>query len=180
MPITAQRRATSTKSTTLDLGCGLNKVSGAIGLDSADLPGVDVVHNLDQYPYPFDDATFETIYCNSILEHVSEPIRTMSELYRILKPGGVVHISLPHYSHPRTYADPTHKHFYSFGVVRYLAGEVYPYYGNGKFTIELAMLGQPSGKAKFLKSILNKFPYATERLLAHIWPIESMYFILRK
>jgi ubiquinone/menaquinone biosynthesis C-methylase UbiE len=165
---------------TLDVGCGANKVQGALGLDIAPLPGVDVVHNLDQYPYPFENETFDRVYCNSILEHVADAMQTMSEIYRILKPGGLVYISLPHYSHAKTYADPTHRHFYSFGVVKYFAGEVYPYYGNCQFKIELAMLGQPNGRGTILKKILNAFPYVTERVFALFRPIESMYFVLRK
>lgn len=161
----------------LDIGCGANKQAGCIGLDIAPLPGVDVVHDLDKYPYPFEDNTFDTIYCYSVLEHVDRVMQTMAELHRILKPGGKIEIGLPHYSHPKTYGDPTHRHFYSFRVVEYLSGRAYPYYGNVRFNIDLAVLGQP-GRSTWVRRLVNRWPYVAERLLAPVRPIESMYFIL--
>jgi len=163
----------------LDLGCGANKRPDAVGLDVAPLPGVDIVHNLDCYPYPLEDNSFDVVYCSSILEHVTDVMSTMNEIYRVCKDGAVVHISLPHYTHAKTYADPTHKHFFSFGVVRYLSGEAYSYYSGVKFNIELAMLGQPDGHNTLLKRLFNLNPYWTERIFALFRPIESMYFILR-
>ena len=45
----------------LDLGCGRNKVPGAIGLDLFPVPGVDVVHDLEAFPYPFENNSFDEI-----------------------------------------------------------------------------------------------------------------------
>ncbi|HEY9791915.1 MAG TPA: class I SAM-dependent methyltransferase [Candidatus Obscuribacterales bacterium] len=163
----------------LDVGCGLNKRPNAVGLDISPLPGVDIVHNLDCYPYPMADDTFDLVYCSSILEHVTDVMATMREIHRVCKNGALVHIALPHYTHAKTYADPTHKHFFSFGVVRYLSGELYGYYGGVKFNVELAMLGQPDGRKTLIKRLFNTNPYWTERIFALFRPIESMYFILR-
>jgi hypothetical protein len=46
----------------LDIGCGKSKTSGCIGIDRVTLPGVDVVHDLDQFPWPFPDDEFSIIY----------------------------------------------------------------------------------------------------------------------
>lgn len=161
----------------LDVGCGMNKQPGAIGMDIAPLPGVDIVHDLNTYPYPIEDNYFSRIYCYSVLEHVDDVMRTIAELHRGLKPNGQILISLPHYSHPKTYGDPTHRHFFSFRVVEYLSGSVYPYYGNGRFRVAVAMLGQPSNTS-LTRRLMNRWPYLTERILAPIRPIESMYFVL--
>ena len=39
----------------LDLGCGLRKTPGSVGCDMISLPSVDVVHDLNSFPYPFPD-----------------------------------------------------------------------------------------------------------------------------
>ena len=45
----------------LDLGCGKSKRSGAIGVDIIESEVVDVVHDLNEYPYPFADDEFNDI-----------------------------------------------------------------------------------------------------------------------
>ncbi len=37
---------------------------------------------------PFDDASFDVILCNHVLEHITDDTKAMQEMYRILKPGG--------------------------------------------------------------------------------------------
>jgi ubiquinone/menaquinone biosynthesis C-methylase UbiE len=37
---------------------------------------------------PFDSGTFDFIYCRAAFKNFSEPVRAMSEMYRVLKPGG--------------------------------------------------------------------------------------------
>ena len=53
----------------LDLGCGPHKLPGAVGIDLQQLPGVDVVHNLDIFPYPFEANSFDEVHCYHVLEH---------------------------------------------------------------------------------------------------------------
>lgn len=96
----------------LDLGCGPRKIPGAVGLDILNLPEVDVVHDLNVTPYPFPDNSFEEIHCYHVLEHVEDFIGTMKELYRILKPNGVIYVRVPHASACGAWADPTHKRLF--------------------------------------------------------------------
>lgn len=97
----------------LDIGCGPNKTAGAVGLDILALPGVDVVHDLNNIPYPFADSSFDEVHCNHVLEHVPDLSATMKEIYRIMRPGGILYIRVPHASCCTTaWADPTHKRFF--------------------------------------------------------------------
>jgi len=54
---------------------------------SADLysPIADV--KADICDLPFEDNTFDVVFCNHVLEHIEDDKKAMSELYRVLKPG---------------------------------------------------------------------------------------------
>ncbi|MDQ3667674.1 MAG: class I SAM-dependent methyltransferase [Acidobacteriota bacterium] len=92
----------------LDIGCGRNKLSGSIGLDIVPLEGVDIVHNLEQYPYPFEDNTFEYIRLSHVIEHLQSILKTMEEIHRIARPDALVEIITPHYTDSSSWQDPTH------------------------------------------------------------------------
>ena len=92
----------------LDIGCGRNKLPGSIGLDLMPLEGVDVVHDLNCYPYPFFEDSFDFIRLSHVVEHVGSILKTMEEVYRIAKDGAEVEIITPHYTDTSSWQDPTH------------------------------------------------------------------------
>ena len=100
----------------LDLGCGTAKVQGAIGIDNVALPGVDVVHDLLDMPYPFEDNTADEIYLNHVIEHfvLADSQRILGEAYRILRSNGICHIRVPHVYSVAAWVDPTHKSAFTF------------------------------------------------------------------
>jgi SAM-dependent methyltransferase len=85
-------------------------------MDNAALPGVDVVHDLLDFPYPFPDNSADEVYLNHVLEHfvLSDTQRILREIYRILRPGGVLHLRVPQVFSIAAWADPTHKSTYTF------------------------------------------------------------------
>lgn len=93
----------------LNMGCGTDIKPDYTNLDMIPLPGVDVVHDLNKFPYPFEDDTFEEIYCKNVLEHLPDTVRVMEEIYRIATNGCKVYIRVPYWNSYITYADPTHK-----------------------------------------------------------------------
>ncbi|MDP2593158.1 MAG: methyltransferase domain-containing protein [bacterium] len=96
----------------LNLGCGMDVKQGWVNLDSASLPGVDVAHNLDVLPLPFEDEVFDEILCQDVLEHVNlSPL--LSDLHRILKKGGLISVRVPHFTSKNAYTDPTHRNFFA-------------------------------------------------------------------
>ena len=57
---------------------------------------------------PFEDNSFEVIFCNHVLEHIPDDAKAMSELFRVLKPGGWGILQVPiSYQREVTYEDPT-------------------------------------------------------------------------
>ena len=101
----------------LDLGCGDNKVEGAVGLDNIALPEVDIVHDLLHFPYPIKDNSFDTIYLRHVIEHfnIDKINNIMNECYRILKKDGQLFINVPHVFSIAAFTDPTHKQYFTFG-----------------------------------------------------------------
>jgi len=54
----------------IDLACGDNKTEGYIGVDIADIPGVDIVHDLSVFPWPFENDSVDEVVCNQYIEHI--------------------------------------------------------------------------------------------------------------
>lgn len=82
----------------IDIGSGPHpKPDATIRMDLHQWPGVTHVHDLTNYPYPFEDNFADKIYLGDVIEHLTKfdaPL-VLKEIYRILKPGGVFEISCP-------------------------------------------------------------------------------------
>lgn len=77
-----------------DVGAGGRRVTGAVTtVDAVPAFNVDVVGDIHRLPLGSD--VFDCVICTGTLEHVRDPRQAVSELLRILKPGGVVHIDVP-------------------------------------------------------------------------------------
>ena len=74
----------------LDVGCGINKKPGSIGLDRNPASRADVLADLDSFPYPFRDSSFDALQAVHVIEHVSDVIRSMEEFHRLVRAGGEV------------------------------------------------------------------------------------------
>ena len=61
----------------LDVGCGIHKQPGSIGLDRNPDSRADVLADLDRFPYPFADSSFDRLTAIHVIEHVDDVIRTM-------------------------------------------------------------------------------------------------------
>ena len=56
-------------------------------------PRTEVV--LDAHDIPFADSTFDAVVAQAVLEHVVDPYRSVSEIWRVLKPRGIVYAETP-------------------------------------------------------------------------------------
>jgi SAM-dependent methyltransferase len=96
----------------LDIGCGEAKTEGFIGLDIRALPGVDIVHDVEEQPWPLPDECVLMAVCSHVVEHINPHkfgfIDFMDEVWRVMKPGGEFAISCPHGNSQGFLQDPTH------------------------------------------------------------------------
>lgn len=96
----------------LNLGCGFNKPDGFLHVDMFEECQPDVVHNLETFPYPFEDNSVDEILFNHSLEHIGQQpsvfLRVVQEVYRICKDEALVNINVPHPRHDNFLSDPTH------------------------------------------------------------------------
>jgi SAM-dependent methyltransferase len=95
----------------LNLGCGDKKLAGYLNVDVCCEP--DLHFDLTQFPWPWADNTIDEVFSSHFLEHVVDFNRTILEIHRILKPGGIIHFRVPHFRNPLT---PWHLHCWSFSI----------------------------------------------------------------
>ncbi len=119
----------------LDVGCGINKYPGSTGIDRLPGTAADVVHDLDQFPWPLDDSSFDELRMIHVIEHVGNVIRTMEELHRLGRNGARVIIITPHYTDFSSFCDPTHRWHLNSYSLRYFGNDNagYGYYSPVKF-----------------------------------------------
>lgn len=96
----------------IELGCGQKKKQGRIGIDSVDLPTVDIVTDLEEGLGFLPDDSVDQVHCRSLLEHIEKFENLVGEIVRVLKKDGTAHIFVPHFSNPYYYSDYTHKRFF--------------------------------------------------------------------
>ncbi len=124
----------------VNLGAGADILAGYVNHDLFGLPGIDVIHNLNQYPWPWADGSVDEIKMYDVLEHLDDFMKAMEELFRILAPGGRCLISVPYWNSWCAHADPTHKRGFHEITFRFFDPEfVYckerPYYTQARFKV---------------------------------------------
>ncbi|MCI0440652.1 MAG: class I SAM-dependent methyltransferase [Chloroflexi bacterium] len=100
----------------LDCGCGPGTITLGLAetVSPGEVAGIDFAENQIErarasaaekgisntrfevgnvYELPFADNSFDVVFCHTLLEHLKEPHRALSEMYRVLKPGGVIGVS---------------------------------------------------------------------------------------
>lgn len=172
----------------LNIGCGEDIKKGYINLDFMNQKGVDVVHDLSEFPWPFKDNEFDEALASHILEHVENFEATLLELKRICKNNAKIKIRVPHFSCGVTYRDPLHRTFFSYFS--------FDYYQNNKKKNtylkknELNFLKIKERKLNFTREafpklnylfnpLININPAIYERFFCWMFPCSEILFELR-
>jgi SAM-dependent methyltransferase len=157
--------------TVLDVGCGSSKYPGAVGLDISADTDADVVHDLDERPFPFDDDSFDQILMQDVIEHVAEPVKLMEELHRIARPGARIQLRTPHFSSVLAYGDPTHKHYFSRIGIESLAEPRFAHYTAVRFrVVHITLDLWFPFRALGIGFLANRFPGPYEAYFAFRFP----------
>ena len=133
----------------LDLGCGAGEFSAALAQAGAEVIGADVAQAaLDRArrrhpglrfvsvpfdgPLPFEDCSFELVWAGEVIEHVADTAPWLSEVRRVLSPGGRLLVTTPSHGRLRlalfgvaAFSEPLgdHLHLYTRRSLAELLGE---------------------------------------------------------
>ena len=172
----------------LELGCGNKKRPGAIGVDFNDRTAADIIHNLDNFPYPFEDGSFDEIYIDNTLAHLCDVMRVMEEVHRICRQGGLVKVITPYFRSHYAFIDPTFKHFFTaqsfaFFDPNHIICARYDY-TLARFKTENIVFNETHKSrwwtTRIIVQIANRWPWRYENYLSHLYPLDDITYYLRK
>lgn len=106
------------------IGCGNSRVrkvpltrdewQDLVTIDHDPNCGADITHDLEATPWPLDDDRFDEVHAYEVLEHLGSQgdykafFRHFAEIYRVLKPGGILVASVPAWDDKWAWGDPSH------------------------------------------------------------------------
>jgi SAM-dependent methyltransferase len=149
----------------LDVGCGkmpyreLFNVDKYIGLE-IDTPRSRLTSQANFFyrgnDFPFDNDSFDSILCNQTLEHVFNPDVFLKEIYRVLKPGGQLLLTIPfvwdEHEQPYDYA-----RYSSFGLAHLLRKHGFEVIDLAKSAPDVSTIFQLINGYLFKISVRNEF-----------------------
>lgn len=125
----------------IDVGCGDGYFSHQLARLGAQVTGMDLSpaglakarsrtpegtfleHDLSQ-PFPVPDGSFDAAWCSEVLEHLFAPLKTLEHIARVVRPGGLVLLTVPYHDRLKNVAialfeferhyDPTYPHIQYF------------------------------------------------------------------
>ena len=90
--------------------CSRRTPTSYVGVDPVDNPKAELKGSVEELPV--EDASFDVVLCNQVLEHCDDPVKAVSELRRVTAPGGRVlattHGVMPYHPSPTDYWRWTH------------------------------------------------------------------------
>ena len=188
----------------LDLGCGNNPRNPygrneLFGVDisvSGNRPGI-VACDLSLQPIPFPDHHFDSVSAYDFFEHVPRVFPTsdfqgtrfpfielMNEVWRVLRPGGLLYASTPVFPHEDAFVDPTHVNVVTINSHLYFSrpSRIASMYGfRGDFAARRVELARPAAKTLYVGPArsglvgLKRRMWAAAGKYSHvIWELEAL------
>ena len=176
----------------LNLGCGKAKMAGWVNVDTNPNCNPDIGHDLNEFPYPFEDNAFDEIYIDHVLEHLDNPLAVLEEVFRISKNDCKITVKCPHFS--CNWLHPGHKsaistylfdffdenHGERFGTASFKVGKIKLYWiRNRKDSLK-----SRNFFARFVNSAINFFANLNIHVAERVWcywvgGFEEIYFEVR-
>lgn len=112
----------------LNIGSGFTRIKGFTNVDYVpyvDDQGeqyTDIICNIEKEHLPYEDNSVDEIACYEVLEHLDDLIFAMNEMWRVLKPEGLLKGKVPREGGRGALADPTHKRVFITDTFDYFTG----------------------------------------------------------
>jgi SAM-dependent methyltransferase len=180
----------------LNLGAGGVDSAGRYALDHLELPGIDIIADLNLPLELLPDDSVSELVSSHTLEHVTNFLPLMQEIHRIVTPDGRIEIIVPHFSSPFGYSDPTHVRFFGLYTMYYFVDEedqpslrkVPPFYTSIRFrveNVEIHFYNWGTFLRAWLGPWMTRFWNKTakrrhfyESHLAYFYPADEMRYVL--
>lgn len=169
----------------LELGCGEDKYEDAIGVDRIKTKETDVIHDLDIFPWPFEDEEFDWVRAQDVFEHVEEPVKFVEEIHRISKNNAIIIIRSPHLA-SKNWVDPTHRRMVGWNTFDYFFTEEGQsnFYSEARFRVLQKSITFHKRKRLIWNHIIeffaNKFPIFYENsFLGGLFPSKNIEIKLK-
>ena len=123
----------------LNLGCGSDLRPGWVNVDIIQMPGVEVVCDLNER-WPWGDNEVEQVWASDVFEHLRDKMHTMEEMWRVCQHGAICEVETPNMVYnPAGWSDPTHRTCWHPENMDYFRpGHPWYYYSAAKFvTVEM-------------------------------------------
>ncbi len=166
--------------TKLVLGHAGKSHTDAITVDIDPEHHPDVVHNLNETPWPFKTNQFREIIAHHVLEHLNDLMPVMDELYRICHPDGTIYVEVPHHSSWCAHS-PEHKLYFNyFAFDGYIQGGSTQWLNKKKFKLlNREITFHRFFRQFFLHKLFNRFPMNYERFQTYKFPAEHLKVTLQ-
>jgi len=145
----------------------------------------DVLHDLNDIPWPFEDNQFKEVICHHVIEHLDDIFKIMGELYRVCDSEGTVYIEVPHFSCWQANA-PFHKLRFSYFALDGFLEKREAWnrrewiISSAKFSLKRRELTFHRAFRRFqLHRIFNRCPLTYERFWTYLFPAEHLKFWLQ-
>jgi len=165
----------------LDAGCGRHRgCTHAAPLEEIYIMGIDIDPKVHENPrcnetmicdlskrLPLPDASFDLIHCRWVIEHLENPMETLCEFARILKPGGYVLALTPNLFHYAMIAARITPYWFHVWWERKKERELFPTYYRGNSKRKLRRLCKDAGLQVRRLALFEGPPY----YLTRYWPL---------
>ncbi len=166
----------------LNIGAGKRPIKGFLNLDAKNFPGIDKVHDLNKYPWPFEDNKFKEIRAMYVLELLEDFLKAIEEIWRISRPGARIVIYSPLFPNMRSAQDPLTKKFMTYNTFDYFTPENkgLNYYSKARFKIiKRRIIFSRNKHLKFLNTIPNLYQKFYVRFLFNLLPSNEIIYELK-
>jgi SAM-dependent methyltransferase len=125
----------------------------------------DIVYDLTQLPYPFEDNTFDEIHAYDVLEHTGNQgdykffFAQWSEFWRILKPDGIFFGKSPSWRSKWAWGDPSHTRIISSDSLVFLIQSEYTKQVGNSAMSDFRYIYKADFQDEYIKEDENDFFY---------------------